>query len=369
MNLAAESQALLSVPKWFIFLLAAVVATTPLAVDTYLPAMSAMAESMSAEMGMVQLSISVFLVGYASGLLTFGPLADIYGRRPVMLFGLAAFAVTSIVLAQLTTIESFLLVRFVQAFVGAGATVTVMGYVRLIYGDQMAKGISYVSMIMMMAPAVAPTLGVMLLGLGGWPVIFWVLGGYGCVMWLLALAHMPKVKPQPRKGTLFEAFFGAYAIVLGEKAVRRNIIIVALGSMGFFGYLTASPYIYMTVFGVDEQTFGLLFALNVGMFFCANLVNSRIVGRFGSKNMLTGALALSTVGAAGLVGSVWAEMGLLWFVVFLALYLGGTLVVNTNNDALILLSFKNQTGTATGTIGTLRFWHGRPGGADSGMVQ
>ena len=156
---------------------------------------------------MMQLSLSLFLAGYAAGLMFFGPMADIFGRRPTVLLGLTGFALSTGALAFSESATSFLVLRFIQAFIGAAATVPISGYIRAIYGKNMAKGMSYVGMIMMLAPMVAPTVGILLMELHGWELIFITLGSYAAFILALATFALPKVEPKPRTDTLFNTFF------------------------------------------------------------------------------------------------------------------------------------------------------------------
>lgn len=133
-------------------MLSAIVAITPLAIDMYLPAMSTLASSFNSSVTTVQQSLSLYLAGYALGMLTFGPIADRIGRRPLVLLGLTGFGLISLALAFVTSVEVFLGLRFLQAFIGAAATVVVPGYIKEVYGKNTAKGMSYVSLIMMLAP-------------------------------------------------------------------------------------------------------------------------------------------------------------------------------------------------------------------------
>ena len=137
---------------WLLMLLAAVVATTPLAIDMYLPAMPMMATELATSIGLVQQSLSIFLAAYGIGMLLFGPLADMLGRRPLAVFGLTGFILASIALSLASSIEWFLAWRAVQALAGAAASVVVPGIIRHLYQQHTAKGMSYVSMIMMLAP-------------------------------------------------------------------------------------------------------------------------------------------------------------------------------------------------------------------------
>ena len=123
-------------------LLAAIIAITPFAIDMYLPAMTTLAQQFNAPMSDIQQSLSLYLVGYSAGMFVFGPLADRWGRRYFVIYGLLGFMFTSLALALTSNIEIFLILRFFQAFTGAAATVVIPGYVKEIYGKDTAKGMS-----------------------------------------------------------------------------------------------------------------------------------------------------------------------------------------------------------------------------------
>jgi DHA1 family bicyclomycin/chloramphenicol resistance-like MFS transporter len=339
------------------------VAITPFAIDTYLPAMAIIAKDLNTDMSMMQLTLSLFLAGYSAGLLFFGPMADIFGRRPIVLLGLTGYTLSTAALAFAETVNGFLLLRLMQAFIGAAATVPIMGFIKSIYGKNLAKGVSYVSMIMMLAPMVAPTVGILLMELQGWELIFITLGGYALLILSLAVYALPKVERKPMTDSLFNTFFKSYAIVLSEMAVRRYIFIICFATMTFFGYLTASPFIFMEVYGVSEKMFGVLFAINVGIFMLTSFTNARLVSRFGSLNMVKAGLSIATVGALAVLSVNLAGMSVYWTAGFIGMFLSGILLLSTNTDALILLEFTEQTGTATGVIGTLRFGFGAVSGA------
>ncbi|MGL4517817.1 MAG: MFS transporter, partial [Shewanella sp.] len=171
-------------------MLAAIVAITPLAIDMYLPAMATLAIHFKSDITVVQQSLSLYLGGYALGMLCFGPLADRIGRRPMVIMGLTGFSLISGLISLTQQIEIFLLLRFFQAWIGAAATVVVPGYIKEVYGDNTAKGMSYVSLIMMLAPLVAPSIGSLILGLGDWHLIFTLQSSYGALLLLLILLRL-----------------------------------------------------------------------------------------------------------------------------------------------------------------------------------
>jgi DHA1 family bicyclomycin/chloramphenicol resistance-like MFS transporter len=349
--------------KLFLPLLASIVAITPFAVDSYLPAMAVIAKELNTDMSMMQLTLSLFLAGYAAGLLFFGPMADIFGRKPIVLLGLTGYVISTLALAFTESLSSFLTLRLIQAFIGAAATVPISGYIRHIYGKNLAKGMSYVGMIMMLAPMVAPTVGILLMELQGWQLIFTALGVYGFFILLLAIYALPKAKPKKLTDSLFNTFFKSYAIVLGEVAVRRYIFIICFATLTFFGYLTAVPFVYMEVYQVSEKMFGVLFAANVAIFILTSFVNTRLVTRFGSLNLVKAGLMIAIVGAVAILVVNLAQMNVYWTAGFIGFFLSGVMLLSTNTDALILIEFAEQTGTATGVIGTLRFGLGGFAGA------
>lgn len=339
----------------FIPLLAAIVAAVPFGIDMYLPAMRVMSVEFDTPMSMVQMTLSTFLIGYALGQLALGPLADIIGRRPIVLIGLVGYCVCSAVLSLTTNIEQFLLVRFVQAFIGAGAVVPIAGYVKIIYGDNVSKGMSYVGMIMMLAPMIAPTLGIGFMHLSGWRLIFVMLAIYAGVIATICFFVLPKVDRVPLKEPLSHVIFKTYKIVFSEPAVRRYLIMVCFVSFSFFCYLTAIPFVYMTVYGVSEGLFGFLFGINVGMFILGSFVNTRIVARFGSMRLVKWGLSGAIVAAIMLVTVNHLQLHLYWTVFSLAFYLFSLIILSVNLDALIVLAFPEQPSTASGVGGTVRF--------------
>ncbi|WP_425596909.1 multidrug effflux MFS transporter [Shewanella japonica] len=339
-------------------MLAAIVAITPLAIDMYLPAMSNIAQTYSTHVTTVQQSLSIYLAGYALGMLTFGPLADRFGRRPLVIFGLSGFTVISFFISICSSIEVFLALRFVQACIGAAATVVVPGYIKEVYGDNTAKGMSYVSLIMMLAPLLAPSLGSLILELGEWPLIFLSQSCYAIALLLIVLFKLKMPSDKAADTRSKQSFFAAYKTVLTRQGVKVNITCGVLTSFAFFCYLTASPFIYMEVFGLDKTLFAVLFSTNVGALMLANIINSRIVTRYGSSRMLFVATVFGSLAATGLLIVNIVDLSYHYTVAMLIPLMGCLGIMSVNADAIVLMKFKKETGTATAVIGTLRFGFG-----------
>lgn len=336
-------------------MLAAIVAITPLAIDMYLPAMSTLALSFHTDITTVQQSLSIYLAGYALGMLCFGPLADRIGRRPMVIMGLSGFMLTSFLIGFAAQVEIFLGLRFLQAFIGAAATVVVPGYIKEVYGDNTAKGMSYVSLIMMLAPLLAPSIGSLILELGEWHLIFFIQSAYAALLLLMViiLLKMPSDKDQDIRSQ--KSFLGAYATVFSRAGVKLNIASGVLTSFAFFCYLTASPFIYMEVFDLDKSFFAILFSINVGALMLANILNTRVVGRYGSLRMLHVSTFFGALAGVGLLAVNLLELSYHFTVMMLIPLMGCLGIMSVNADAIVLMKFKQETGTATAVIGTLRF--------------
>lgn len=338
---------------WLIILLAATVAITPFAVDMYLPAMPIIAHDLQSHIGTVQQSLSIFLAAYGAGMLIFGPLADKWGRRPLALFGVSGFALASLFLTFSNSIESFLIARAAQAFCGAAATVIVPGIVRHLYQEHTAKGMSYMSLIMMLAPLLAPTIGSGILYFTEWHFIFLSIFVYAAVLLFFIWKYLPEPPRASNASNIH--FLSGYKIVFSMHEVRPLIVTIMFSSFSFFCYLTAIPFVYIKYYGTSEQVFSLLFAINILLLMASNFINSRYVTRYGSPHMVRMALLLAIVFSTLLCTVNFLQLGLVLTIATLAPLMGCLTMISTNTDAMILLKFPDHSGTASAVTGTLRY--------------
>ncbi|NMP17155.1 multidrug effflux MFS transporter [Thalassotalea sp. Y01] len=336
-------------------LLASIVAITPLALDLYLPGMLTIAKHFNTSIAIIQNSLSVYLAGYAMGLLLFGPMVDSIGRRGLALIGLFTFSICSFLLPLVETAQQFNMLRFLQAFCGSAATVVVPGVIRQFYGKDTAKGMSYVSMIMMLAPLIAPTLGSLVMYFVNWQAMFYFLSGYALLIFIGSYLKLPESKAKETGTRKNIDIIGSYKIVLGSKEARKYIITSMLVSLSFFAYLTAIPFVYLEIYQTSEFVFSFLFGINVVSLMMAQFFNSRYVSRLGSERILVVAFYLGVCAASVLVLVNILQMSLFWTVISILPLMGAISLIAVNSDSLILIAFANNTGTATAVIGTLRF--------------
>ncbi|MDA8939351.1 Bcr/CflA family efflux MFS transporter [Pseudoalteromonas marina] len=339
-------------------LLASIVAITPLAIDMYLPAMLVIANNLQTSMPNVQISLSIYLAGYSLGMLFFGPIADQIGRRKLAKIGLTLFGLTSTALAFTTEIHTFWALRAIQAFTGAAATVVVPGIIRHIYQQNTAKGMSYVSMIMMVAPLIAPSVGSFILGFSVWSTIFLVLAAYSFIILVFVQVYLIDIPIHTSEKKGLALFFDSYKTVLSNTDARADILSSMFVSFGFFCFLTSVPFIYLDLYKVSEQLFGILFAFNVMALMFGNFLNTRIVPRIGSRKMLYVGLVCGFISGLCLLTFSILHLSLYYIVAAIAPLMMSLGVTASNADSLILMKFEKNTGTATAVIGTLRFGSG-----------
>lgn len=343
-------------PRWMIVFLASIIAITPLSVDMYLPAMGRIAADFDSHIGMVQQSLSSYLVGLGLGMLLFGPLADKFGRRPLALIGLAGFFLTSLALYWSDTIEHFIALRFAQAFLGAAATVVVPGIVRHLYQENTAKGLSYMAMIMMLAPMIAPSIGSALLMVGSWRNIFLLVAIYAAIVWIIALVKLPEV---PRSHAAQEASLlktlTNYGMIFRHRESRVLVVCMLFCALAMFAYVTGISFVYITYYGVSESLFGIYFAITIACIFLGNFINTRLSPRLGSPRMLRRSAAVGVMATLALSLVVITHAPLYLFIACVALTMGCISVASINTDALILMNFPNNSGTATAVTGTMRY--------------
>ncbi|BCG24701.1 Bcr/CflA family drug resistance efflux transporter [Pseudomonas tohonis] len=344
-------------PKRLILLLAALVAFGPLSIDMYLPSLPLIADDLGAPEARVQLTIGVFLAGLCLGMLAYGPLSDRFGRRRLLLGGIALYLAASLGCALAGEVEHLLAWRLLQALGGAAASVLTRAIVRDLFplGDA-ARVLSLMHLVTMFATLVAPLLGGYLMLLAGWRSLFLLLMAFaGLCLAAVALKIPETHPPQARSHSLAAAF-----IAYGHLALRPRALgyILCMGSCfaGMFAFITASPFVYIGHFGVSPQGYGWLFGLNIAGIIVATAANARLVGRLGPRRLLfLGALVAATAGAALALLVTLGLGGLPAIVVCVVLYVSVTGMLGANCLASLLAEFPQRAGAAAGLAVATQF--------------
>jgi len=265
----------------FMLLLGALVTLASFATDMGLPVLTQTAASLGVTPGRATLTLSIFMAGFATGPLVVGPLSDHYGRRPLLLAGCAAFAACGALAAFSASLGALLAWRFLMG-AGAGACqVLVVATVRdLFAGPEARVRQSYVNLAAGLAPVLAPTLGVLVAGLGGWRAIYGALAAGGCVLLAAAGLRLGESAPRqagapPTPGEVLRR----YARVLRHPVSVGYVLVVALNFGALFAYVSGSSLVLIELLHVSQRVYGVLFACTSGCLMAGALVNARLSRR------------------------------------------------------------------------------------------
>jgi DHA1 family bicyclomycin/chloramphenicol resistance-like MFS transporter len=268
----------------FTILLGALVTLASFATDMGLPVLAETAASLGVTAATAALTLSVFMVGFATGPLVFGPLSDRFGRRPVLLAAVATFALFGALGAFAPTLASLLAWRFLMGAGAGTAQVLVLATVRdLFTGAEARAKQSYVNLAAGVAPIVAPTLGVWVAAAGGWRAIYGVLAAGGVA--LLIAASLGLGESAPRRGAQGRAAhtvrgtLASYARVARHPVTMGYALIMALCFGCLFAYVSGSSLVLIGLMGVSPSTYGALFAATAVGLMLGAFSNARLSRR------------------------------------------------------------------------------------------
>lgn len=361
--------------RGFAWLLAGLVALGPLAIDAYLPAMPIMATELATSLHNIELTLSVFLIGFAVGQLIGGPISDHFGRRLTILVGLSLFTFGSIFIALGNSIELLWLGRILQAFGGGMGVVNTMAVVRDRYsGKDSAKILSQIVTIMMAAPLLAPFIGAFFLWFSDWRSIFWFLAGYAVILLFLLRRYLPETRALADPNSTATAMkkpnaLQRYAAVLRHRRALGFLFAVAFSNAGMFTFITSSPGVYMGYYGVSAAVYPLLFAANVLTLSLCNQINIRVLQHFEPAQVLRAGQQLQLAIGAFMVLSVWwFALPIYWLVPQIMLFVGMQGFVVANGMSTVTDFFPTNSATATALVSASGFTMGALVGGVGALV-
>lgn len=340
---------------WLLALLAALVALGPLSVDMYLPAMPAMTRALDTDISHMHLTLSAYLAGFAVFHLACGPLADRFGRKPILTGGTLIFVAAALGCATATSVEELLLFRFLQG-VGACVGPTLARTVtRDLFGPRRAaRALSLIAMLMALAPAVAPLLGGFVLLVLPWPVIFGFLATYGALMIVLLQVYLPESLPE-RQSLHPMAILRNY----GELFADPRYLFLTTGSAlvysGLMAYLSSSSFIYIDMLGVPVQYFGFIFVSTVAGYMVGSALSARMSSNYDSEQTVVIGAALCVASTFIMwTGNVLLPSSVMILVLPMTLYATGMGLVLPNAMAVALAPFPHIAGTASSLMGFIQ---------------
>lgn len=337
-------------------LLAGTIALAPFALDTYLPAFPEMAQALNTSVHDISLTIGVYVFFLALGQLVGGPLADQFGRSRIMIGGVAVFAIASMVMSYVTTFSDLMIARVFQALGGGLATVCVSAIVRDRFsGKEAARFFSTIGLIMILAPAVAPTLGSILLEMFGWRSIFIFLTVYALVLIpLISLGlfgNAPKFVPQPSTGSLLQK----YKAVLQTTSAMPYLFIQTMSFAVMLSFLGHASFIYQEHFGASTTLFPILLGCNVALMIIMNLCNRVALNKHDPDTIMRWALIAQCLGVTALLAVVLFSPSLTLFLPAMVITIGTMGASTPNCQACFMEYFDTLSGTAAAVLGASQF--------------
>ena len=340
---------------WLLALLAALVALGPLSVDMYLPAMPIMMRAFDTDISHMHLTLSSYLAGFALFHLACGPLADRFGRKPVLISGTLLFVAACIGCSLANTVEQMLAFRFLQ---GVGACVgptLARAVARDVFGPtDAARALSLIAMLMALAPAVAPTLGGALLLVLPWESVFIFLAAYGAVM--IALIRVFLAESLPQAQSLHPL---TIARNYGELLVDPFFLTVTVSSglvyAGLMVYLASSSFVYIEMLGVPVEYFGLVFLSSVVGYMGGSAFSARLSKRRDSEQIMRLGVMLGMAACCLLwVSAMLWPASVLALVLPMSLYSIAMGLVLPHAMAIALRPFPHIAGTASSLLGFIQ---------------
>lgn len=286
-----------------LLLLIAATAVGPLSLNILMPAVPGLVATFGADVGIVQLTLSLYLVGMAVSQLVLGPLSDRFGRRPVMIAGLCLTVVASFVALIASSITGLIVARMIQAFGATTGIVIGRAIVRDLYDrDRAASMIGWVTMAMVVAPMIAPIIGGALDTTLGWHAIFVFVGSVAALVLVWTALALPETRNFATSESLTR-FFGEARMLLTSRAFAGYALVSAFNSAQFFTFLGGAPHVVVTQMGLSSAVYGIWFAISSFAYMGGNFTAGRWSARYGVDAMLRAGILITAIGA--IVGVAW----------------------------------------------------------------
>lgn len=338
----------------------AMVVLSPLAIDIYLPSMPAMAEEFQVSPSQVQSTLVLFLFAMGVGQILIGPLADRFGRRPIALFGVILYGLSSMLAVISSEFEVLQLARILQGVAACSTSIVVFSAVRDSFSnDDSAHYYSYLNGVICVIPALAPTLGGLLAIQFGWRSTFIFMAVYAAIILLVIAKKLPETRPESTvtSGSLYN--WEQFKPVLKDSHFLFYAFACMVGMGSILTYVSYAPDWIIRHLGMSELTFSGLFGLNALVNIAACFAAPLVIKKFGNRQtaiiafftLLLSALlqwAVQTWGpATGLSAAFSFMLPMMVLCIGFALLLGPA-------TSMALSAFGNRAGTASATLGCLQ---------------
>ncbi|MFH7001447.1 multidrug effflux MFS transporter [Flavobacterium bizetiae] len=340
-----------------ILILGSLTALGPFSIDMYLPGFSGIAKDLHTTVAKVSMSLSSYFIGISAGQLLYGPLLDRFGRKKPLFIGLLVYILASLGCVYVADIDSFILLRFVQAIGSCAATVASVAMVRDLFPvKDIPKVFSLLMLVLGLSPMLAPTIGGYVTEDYGLHTVFFILMCMGIAILIAAQVGLPNsYKPDTSISLKPKPIISNFLKVLKEPQFFTYAFTGSISFSGLFTYVAASPIIFMDIYHVDAKTYGWIFAFMSVSFIGSSQLNSVLLKKFSSEQMIFGALITqSVIASVFLILAVNNLLGLYETIAMLFLFLGCLGISNPNTAGLTMAPFAKNAGSASALMGAIQ---------------
>ncbi|WDM59917.1 multidrug effflux MFS transporter [Pseudomonas sp. NEEL19] len=340
-----------------VLILGALSAFGPLAIDFYLPAFPAMAQAFATDEKHVQATLAAYFLGLSIGQLAYGPVADRFGRRKPLMFGVTVFTLASLACAYAPNLDTLVLARFVQALGGCAGMVLS----RAIVSDKCdpvasAKVFSQLMLVMGLAPILAPMLGGVLVNVAGWQSIFLTLSLFSAACLLAVSLGLPESMPEDMPRQPLSGALRQYLRLLADRVFLGHAVTGGIAIAGMFAYIAGSPFVFIKLYGVPAEHYGWLFGANAAGFILVAQVNARLLAKRGPAFLLARAVWLYLGAGLALLGVAALRPTALWpLLVPLFVCIASLGCIIPNASACAMSGQGARAGSASALMGCVQF--------------
>jgi DHA1 family bicyclomycin/chloramphenicol resistance-like MFS transporter len=343
----------------------------PFAIDMYLPSLPSIGATLNASPDAVLLSMTGFFITFALGHLIYGPLSDMFGRKPPVYVGIGLFAIASVGCALATDINGLIIFRIIQGFGGAAGIVIARAIVRDLHsGVNEARLLSLLMLVFSVSPLLAPSIGSQIIQYSNWRMVFWVVAVLAVLGLGMAVLFVRETRPiAMRSDRSIGAVLQGCRILLLDRKFMGMSMIGGFALAGFFAFLANSSFVMMGHYHLSPEEFSLVFSANAASFFFASQFTGWLAARFGLVKIVKPALVGYGLGIATMFALAMAGVDNYFllgaFFLISNAFLG---IVMPVTSVLAMADHGPIAGTASSLLGTLQLATGAIVMAISGAI-
>lgn len=345
-------------------------AVGPFAIDMYLPALPSIGADLQAGTGAVQMSLLVFFLSMGFGQIVVGPISDMIGRKAPLYLGLALFIVGSVGSALAASVEVLIAFRFLQGLGASAGMVVPRAVVRDLHtGNEAARLMSLLMLVMSISPILAPLTGSLVIAAFGWRAVFWAVTVAALVAAFLLATELRETRPRAarRESSLASAMAG-YRTLMGDRNFLGLSLIGGFGISSFFVYLSSSSFVLIDHYGLSPTLYSVFFSINAVAFFTMSQTTGMLADRFGLRRIVRVAVGAYTTVMVALLAVMATGFQPLWMMAaFLFVGYGFLGLVIPTTSVLAMDDHGPIAGAASALMGTLHFATGAAAMAVAGL--